>query len=171
MISNCGQSYPPHPPIALQSITRDDSALCIHQRGGWSIRCDLRWMHDSVVAVAVSDGETRCSTVFESSFQACSYILLQGGLGCFQLRASTSTAYLKMRWIWCARWASKGSCLAYPFHLLRSQAVARSAVYPSLSSDGHPPSISLPRAQELTRLILSLHFFTSALHTHYPLFT
>jgi hypothetical protein len=54
---------------------------------------------------------------------------------------------------------------------LRSQAVTRSAVYPSLSSDGHPPSISLPRAQELPRLILSLHFFTSTLHTHYPLFT
>ena len=27
------------------------------------MRCDLRWMHDAVVVVAVSDGETQCSKV------------------------------------------------------------------------------------------------------------
>jgi hypothetical protein len=51
---------------------------------------------------------------------ACTFFL-KGGLGCFQLRASTSTAYLIIRLVWCARWASKGSCLGYPFTILRSQ--------------------------------------------------
>ena len=27
------------------------------------MRCDLRWMHDPVVVVAISDGETQCSKV------------------------------------------------------------------------------------------------------------
>src|SRR5262245_3748014 len=59
---------------------------------------------------------------FQSSFRACLYVLPQGGLGCFQLRASTSTDFLRIRLIRCARWASKGSCLARPFTIFRSQA-------------------------------------------------
>src|SRR5262245_25431659 len=59
---------------------------------------------------------------FQSSFRACLYVLPQGGLGCFQLRASPSTDFLRIRLIRCARWASKGSCLARPFTILRSQA-------------------------------------------------
>ena len=68
------------------------------------------------------DGETQCSKIRSNRLSklACTSFL-RGGLGGFQLRASTSTAYLKIRLVWCARWASKGSCLAYPFTILRSQ--------------------------------------------------
>src|SRR5512134_2623945 len=61
--------HPPDPPIALQSIARD--APCC--QGG--------------------DGETHCSKVRSNhpSKLACT-TFPQGGLGCFQLRASTSFA-------------------------------------------------------------------------------
>ena len=42
------------------------------------------------------------------SIQACSCFCFGGGLIGLQLRASTSTAFRKIRWIWCSRSASKG---------------------------------------------------------------
>jgi hypothetical protein len=92
-------SFPPtDPPIALQSFTQDAPF--------------------SQAAMARPCSKARSN---DPSKLACTS-LLRGRLGCFQLRASTSTAYLKTRLVWCARWASKGSCLAYPFTILRSQA-------------------------------------------------
>ncbi len=73
-----------------------------------------------------------CEDPFQPSFQACLYVPPQGGLGGFQLRASTSTAYLKIRWVWRARWASKGSCLAYPFTFCGAKQRQGHAVTPSL---------------------------------------
>ena len=69
------------------------------------------------------DGETHCSTFRcdVPSELACTSFL-GGGLGGFLLRAWTSTAFLKTQLVWCARSASKGSCLAHPFTMLRSQA-------------------------------------------------
>jgi hypothetical protein len=66
---------------------------------------------------------------------------LMGRLGCFQLRAWTSTAFLKIRLVWCARSASKGSCLAYPFTVLRSQAATGPCGFTHRGAGGdHPPS-------------------------------
>jgi hypothetical protein len=79
---------------------------------------------------------------FQSSFQACLYDFPQGGLGCFQLRASTSTAYLKIRLVWCARRASKGSCLAYPFTFCGAKQRLGPAVSPIAGAE--PPSTSYP---------------------------
>ena len=74
----------------------------------------------------------------------------QGGLGGFQLRASTSTAYLKIRWVWRARWASKGSCLAYPFTFCGAEQRQGHAVTPSLKQ-GLPPPMPYYFVNSLTR--------------------
>ena len=75
--------------------------------------------HAETCASPSVDDETHCSKVRSNhpSKLACTSFL-RGGLGGFQLRAWTSTGFLKIRWIWCTRSASKGSCLARPlvFH-------------------------------------------------------
>ena len=83
------------------------------------------------------DGETHCSKVRSNdrSPGSDSSARLRSdasdntiGLACAFREQGTTTAFDHP--FWCARWASKGSCLAYPFTILRSQAAAGRAVSP-----------------------------------------
>jgi len=84
------------------------------------------------------DGETPCSKVHSNGRSKLAHSPFGAGLIGLLLRAWTSTDFLQIRLIWCARsaskgdqrpsplsfwrarWASKGSCLAYPFTLCRA---------------------------------------------------
>ena len=61
----------------------------------------------------------------------------QGGLGGFQLRASTSTAYLKIRLIWCAPLGEQRKLPSLPVHHLAEP-----------SSDKELPCLVCVRATE-----------------------
>jgi hypothetical protein len=129
---------------------------------GWWRCCDLRRVYcSSSVSKEGKAGVSSATCEFKCSFQACSSLFLGHGLDRFHrarvkehrlmmilqsllvvfsgqglidlpLRAWTSTAFLRIRWIWCARSASKGD--QQPFAPLCL--VCR-----------------LPRAQGLTRLL------------------
>jgi hypothetical protein len=91
-------------------------------------------------SLLLGDGETQCSKVHSNGRSKLAHSPFGAGLIGLLLRAWTSTDFLQIRLIWCARsaskgdqqpsplsfwgarWASKGSCLAYPIHSLRSQA-------------------------------------------------
>ena len=106
---------PTNPPIALQSFTRDvrltqasTAAFCLHQGGGWSMRCDLRWMHDAVVVVAVSDGETQCLKVRSDEVLDGPSLRSQATTGSCGLSSAGAAATTQLlRPFWCARSASK----------------------------------------------------------------
>jgi hypothetical protein len=87
-----------------------------------------------------------------STFQACSCGPPQGWLGGFHLRAWTSTAYLKIRLVPCARSASKGSCLADPSTLLRSQATTGPCGLSNVGAGGdHPHPVPFLRARSASK--------------------
>ena len=102
----CGR--PSHPPNPGRFFSTHQPTDC------FAIDCPRRALFPG------GDGETLCSKVhYDGSSKLACTSFLKGGLGCFQLRASTRTARsVNIRSFWCGRWARKRKLPSPPFHYI-----------------------------------------------------